>query len=100
METLLNFLNTFGIHVDESTPDIVLLAGYYLVTTGLIFINAINISFYLLSIYIVSNEKLLSKIPEEYAFVHKFLKFYKNIRVGYIIFEAILFYFLLSVMFL
>ena len=55
-----------------------------------ILINIINISIYLLTIYILSNPKILSYIPEEYSNIHKLLQFYKNIRVLYIIYEVIL----------
>ena len=41
--------------------------------------------------YVLSKEYLLSKIPRKYARVHKIIKFYQNIRIGYIIFEAIFF---------
>ena len=45
---------------------------------------------YLGSIYIVSNEKLLNKIPKNYVYVHKILHYYKNIKVFYIITEFLL----------
>ena len=41
--------------------------------------------------YVLRKEYLLSKIPRKYARVHKIIKFYQNIRIGYIIFEAIFF---------
>lgn len=98
MNNIFDLLNNFGIVVDESTPTIVLLAGYYLIISVFVLLNVFNICFYLVSIYIVSNEKFLNKIPSKYAYVHKFLIFYKNIRVIYIIFEAILLIFLISLM--
>ena len=42
--------------------------------------------------YVLIKEYLLSKIPRKYARVHKIIKFYQNIRIGYIIFEAIFFF--------
>ena len=42
--------------------------------------------------YVLRKEYLLSKIPRKYARVHKIIKFYQNIRIGYIIFEAIFFF--------
>ena len=42
--------------------------------------------------YFLRKEYLLSKIPRKYARVHKIIKFYQNIRIGYIIFEAIFFF--------
>ena len=90
MKGLIEFLNTFGIHVDNKTPDVIILSGYFLILSVLVLLNVINIMFYLGSIYIVSNEKLLNKIPRKYAYVHKFLFYYKNIRVFYIISEFVL----------
>lgn len=80
--------------VDESTPTIVLLPGYYLILSILILLNVLNICLYLVSIYIVSNEKFLNKIPSKYVYVHKLWVYYKNIRILYILFEAILLIFL------
>lgn len=74
MKNLLDFLNHFCFFVffvDESTPTIVLLPGYYLILSILILLNVLNICLYLVSIYIVSNEKFLNKIPSKYVYVHK-----------------------------
>ena len=70
MKNLLDFLNNFGIPVDESTPTFLLLCGYYLIVSVFILLNVVNICIYLASIYIVSNEKLLNKIPSTYTYVH------------------------------
>ena len=35
---------------------------------------------YLLSIYIVSQEWFLNKIPKKYPYLHKIILFYKNIK--------------------
>lgn len=90
MKNLFEWLNTFGIYVDESAPPIVLLALYYLILSVFILLNVINIIMYLLSIYIVSHEKFLSKIPVKYIYIHKFILFYKKIRISFIIYETIL----------
>ena len=90
MKNLLEFINYFGISVNETTPDIVIFAGYYLILSVFILLNVFNISMYLLSIYILSHEKILYKIPEKYVFILKFITFYKNIRIGFIIFELFL----------
>lgn len=97
---MITFLNNFGIGVDESTPYFIILSGDFLVLSVFVFLNIINIIIYLASIYIVSNEKFLSKIPKEYAYVHKFLLYYKNIRVIYIIIEFIFVIFCLLIMIL
>ena len=58
----------------------------------------IIIILFLLSIYILSNEKILSYIPKEYTYIHKALQYYKNIRVLYIVYKIILLLTLLLVM--
>ena len=98
MESIIIFLNNLGIHVDESTPHVIILSGYYLVLSVMLLLNILNIVIYLASIYIVSNEKLLNKIPSKYAYVHKFLGYYKNVRVIYIIIEFIFVLILLFIM--
>ena len=42
--------------------------------------------------YVLIKKYLLSKITRKYARVNKIIKFYQNIRIGYIIFEAIFFF--------
>ena len=54
---------------------------FYFIACCFILLNVINICIYLLSIYILSNERILSKIPSKYGFIHKLLKYYKNIRI-------------------
>ena len=70
MEKLLELLQILGVYVDDSAPPIVMLSLYFLVSSCFILLNVINICIYLLSIYIVSNEKLLNKIPSTYTYVH------------------------------
>ena len=53
---------------------------------------------YLLSIYIVSQEWFLNKIPKKYPYLHKIILFYKNIRIAYIIYEVLFLLFLLIIM--
>ena len=89
MESLIRYLNTFGIQVDTTTPDIVMVCGYFLILSVFILLNIINIIIYLGSIYILSNENILNKIPTRYKYVHKIIKYYTNIRVLYIIIEFI-----------
>ena len=61
MKNLLEFINYFGISVNETTPDIVIFAGYYLILSVFILLNVFNISMYLLSIYIFLDTKKLYK---------------------------------------
>lgn len=71
MEGIIKFLSLFCIHFDSNTPDFIILAGYFLILSVFILLNVVNIMIYLLSIYIVSNEKFLNKIPSKYVYVHK-----------------------------
>ena len=97
MNILLEYLNIFGIYVDEPLPAIVTLSLSFLVLSMISLLNVINIGIYLLSIYIVSNERFLSKIPGKYVYIHKLLKYYKNIRIIFIIYEVILLLMCLSI---
>ena len=98
MKNLFEFINLFGIHVDESTPYIVVFAAYYLILSLGVLLTVLNISMYLLSIYIVSNERLLSKIPSNYVIIQKLIVFYKKTRIGFLIFEVIFLFLLLLLM--
>ena len=98
MKDLLVFLNTYGLYLDESAPSIVLLAFYFLILSIFMLLNVINIGIYLLSIFIVSHEKFLNKIPSKYVYIHKLIIYYKNIRIGYILFEGVLLIFCLCLM--
>nr|WVH38184.1 hypothetical protein [Lenzites betulinus] len=98
MKNILEFINAFGIHVDESTPLVVLLAGYYLILSVWILLNVLNICIYLLSLYILSNERFISKISSKYVFIHKIVLYYQKTRIGFIVFEVILLLFSLSLM--
>lgn len=98
MKNLFEFINTFGIPVDESTPVIIVFAGYYFILSVGVLLNVLNICIYLLSLYILSNEKLLSKISSKYVFIHKIILFYKKTRIGFIVFEVVFLLFCLFLM--
>ena len=89
MRNLIDLLAKSGFQLDENAPTVIKLSLYFLIFSLLILSNVINIMLYLLSIYIVSHEKILNKIPKKYSFIHKYLTFYKNIRVGFIGLEFI-----------
>ena len=69
MEFVNQVLTLLGLTVDESAPGIIRFCLYFLILSCLVLLNVINISFYLLSIYILSNEKILSYIPKEYTYI-------------------------------
>ena len=88
--SVIEFINLFGIGLDDSAPVLIIFCAYYLILSVGVLLNVLNISMYLLSIYIVSHERFLSKIPDKYVRIHKIIKFYKNIRIAYIVYEVIL----------
>lgn len=91
LEPILNLLGIpVNILLDGELSYLVFLCLYYFVMSSFVLLNVLNISMYLLSIYIVSDERFLSKIPAKYVRIHKLLIFYKNIRVAYIVYEVIL----------
>ena len=98
MKDLFELIKHYGVYLDESASSFIVLLFYFLILSVFMLLNVINISIYLLSIYIFSNEKVLNKIPVKYARIHKLITTYKNIRVAYIIFEGILLYFCLFIM--
>ena len=95
-------LKVLGIPVDlileGEVSYLVLLCLYYFIMSTFVLLNVLNICFYLLSIYIVSHEKFLSKIPVKYVRIHKLINFYKNIRISFIIIETIMLLFCLIIM--
>lgn len=98
MKNLFDLVNSYGFHLDESAPTVVKLSLYFLILSLMVLFNVINIGIYLLTIYIVSHEKFLSKIPAKYVYVHKFLIFYKSIRIKFIIIEFIFLLICLGIM--
>ena len=97
MNTLLEYLNNFGVHVDTPLPPLVNLSLIFIILSVISLLSVINITIYLLSIYILSNERILSKIPSKYGYIHKLLKYYKNIRIFFILIEVIILLFSLCV---
>ena len=79
MKELLELLSTFGFHLDESAPTVVKLSLYFLILSILILGNVINIAIYLLSIYIVSYDKIKRKV----FLIHKLLRYCNNIRISF-----------------
>jgi hypothetical protein len=90
MDFITEILNIVGLRLDENTPEIVKFCLIFLILSCFILLNVVNIGIYLLSIFILSHDKILSKIPINYKFIHKGINYYKNIRIGFIVFEFIL----------
>ena len=99
MTDLLELLKHYGVYLDESVSGFMELIFFFLVLSVFMLLNVVNITIYLVSIYILSNEKILSKIPSKYVYIHKIIKFNKKINIGLIIFEVLILLFCLIVMF-
>ena len=91
MKNLLDFINLFGIqlNINENTNPIVLIALSYLIFTCIILLSVVNISIYLLSLYIINNNKFLNKIVNKYPFINKIINFYSSTRIGFILLEVV-----------
>lgn len=98
MEFITLILNYLGLGLDESAPDIVKFCLFFLILLCFVLLNVINICIYLFSIYIVTQDKFKNLIPVEYVYIHKIIKFYKNIRIFFIIYEVILLLIALGIM--
>ena len=92
MKNFLDFINLFGIqlNINENTNPIVLIALSYLIFTCIILLSVVNISIYLLSLYIINNNKFLNKIVNKYPFINKIINFYSSTRIGFILLELLL----------
>ena len=73
MKDLLDLLKNYGISLDESASGIISLIFSFLILLIIMLLNVVNIAIYLASIYIVSHEKFLSLIPDNYVRVHKLI---------------------------
>lgn len=99
LEPLLRYLDIpVDLILDGEVSYLVLLCLYYFIMSTFVLLNVLNICIYLLSIYIVSNEKFLNKIPGNYVYVHRILNYYKNIRITFIIIESLMLLFCLIIM--
>lgn len=99
LEPLLRYLDIpVDLFLDGEVSYLVLLCLYYFIMSTFVLLNVLNICIYLLSIYIVSNEKFLNKIPGNYVYVHRILNYYKNIRITFIVIESLMLLFCLIIM--
>ena len=89
MSNLIVLFEKTGFILDDNAPTVIKMSLYFLILSLFILSNVVNIMIYLFSIYIVTHEKFLNKIPTKYSFIHKYLIFYKNIRVTFIALEFI-----------
>ena len=91
LEPILNYLG-IPVHIilEGEVSYLVLLCLYYFIMSSFVLFNLLNISMYLLSLYIYTNKRIISKIPDKYVRIHKLINFYKNMRIAYIVYEVIL----------
>ena len=97
MKDILYLYSLFGLNFDDTASTFVLFCAYFMFCSGLCLLCVVNIVVYAVSIYIASNEKILSKIPSKYGYIHKLLNYYKNIRIFLILIEVIILLFSLCV---
>ena len=90
MQNLFDLLNSYVIHINCNSNPVFLLALCFLIFTTIILISLVNISIYLLSLYIVNNSQLLEKISSKYPYIKKIIKFYNSTRIGFILLELLL----------
>ncbi len=91
MQYILDLLNSFGIqlNINANTNPIVLIALSYLIFTCIILLSVVNISIYLLSLYVLNNSKFLDKIVSKYPLINKLINFYSSTRIGFILLEVV-----------
>jgi len=83
---VLNYLG-FNIVIDKNSSPILLICGIILFAALLCLWCFINIMLYMVSLYVIETKYFLDKISK-YPLLLKLLKYYRHIRVAYIIFEV------------
>ena len=76
MKNIIEFLNSLGFN--ENSNPIVLIALGYFIFSCIIWVNVINISIYLASLYVINNNKLIDKITNIFPYLIKIVNFYKK----------------------
>jgi hypothetical protein len=82
-----SILNTIGIPLTPESPSVLIFACAILSLAIICFLSFINILFYLASIYVLSHDVFLSRLPN-WPLLLKVLNFYKSTRVAFIVFES------------
>jgi hypothetical protein len=90
IELFFNFLNSIGIPINENSPPIFIFACSIFALGTLCLINFINIVMYITVIYISEHEFLVSKVSNK-ALLLKYINFYKNIRLLYLVLDIAFF---------
>ena len=89
MKNIFELLNSFGLHINinENTSPIYFLGLGFLIFNLIILFSVLNISFYLISIYLINTNKYLKTISSKYPYILKIIKYYNSTRIGFIILE-------------
>ena len=89
MQNILDFLNYLGlsINLNDSTNPLVYIALGFLIFNLIILFSVLNISFYLISIYLLNTNKYMDKISSKYPYVLKIIKYYNSTRISFIVLE-------------
>lgn len=84
LEQILEFLSSYGLNIsiNENTNPLVLIALAYFIFTCIIIFNIINISIFLISIYLININKHIEKLSIKYPYVYKIIKYHNNSRIG------------------
>lgn len=88
MQYIIDFFNSFTFHLNiyEYTNSIVLILFTYLIFTCTIFYGLVNISIYLLSLYILNNNNnYIKNLPNNYPIINKIIIFYSDYTIDYIL---------------
>ena len=90
MKQFLEFLEHFGIHVNESSSPVLLFACCVLLLSSVALLCLVNIVFYFVTMFILENKKVIDIITRKMPpFIIHILNFYKKTRIGYVIMEFI-----------
>nr|WVH38334.1 hypothetical protein [Trametes versicolor] len=89
MKNIFELLNSFGLHINinENTSPIFFIGLGFLILNLIVFFSVLNISFYLISIYLINTNKYLATISSTYPYIHKIIKYYNSTRISFIILE-------------
>ena len=91
MDKFFELLTGLGINVTPDSSPIVLLLSSVLVLSLIAFLSFINIGIYLISLHITNHKLFLDKISK-WDILLKLLNIYRKTRIGFIMFEIILFF--------
>nr|WVH37930.1 hypothetical protein [Dichomitus squalens] len=88
MQKIFDLLNYFGlpINMSDNTHPLALIALGFLIFNIIALFSLINISVYLISLYLINTNKYIDEISNKYPYIHKIIKFYNNSRISFILF--------------